>query len=63
MKLHYFQETPDSDDMLLNMAKSQGYVPQSCLLGGQIVMGLVNDGKDPCTGCEGPREKCGGRLK
>lgn len=64
MKPHYFQqETPDNDDIFLKMAQDQGYVPQSCLLGGQTVMGLVNSGADPCKGCEGPREKCNGRPK
>jgi len=64
MKPHYFhQEKPDDDDILLDMAKGQGYVPKPCLLGGQVVMGLINSGKDPCKGCEGLREKCGGRPK
>ena len=62
MKPHYFmQEEPDSDDIFLKMAKDQGYVPQGCLLGGQVVMGLVQKGTDPCVGCNCPREKCGGR--
>jgi len=62
MKPHYFdQETADDDDMLLNMAKGQGYVPQTCLLSGVLVMGIINDGKDPCIGCNCPREKCKGR--
>ena len=62
MKPHYFDGNIDDDDFMLRMAKDQGYVPSGCLLGGQIVMGLVNSGKDPCEGCKGPREKCGGRL-
>lgn len=63
MKPHYFnQESPDSDDFLLKMAIGQGYVPPSCLLGGQTVMGLVNQGNDPCKGCKGDRIKCKGRL-
>jgi hypothetical protein len=33
------------------MAKGQGYVPETCLLGGKLVMGLVNEGKSPCDGC------------
>lgn len=61
---HYFNQVePDENDIFLKMAKGQGYVPSSCLLGGQTVMGLVNSGKDPCKGCEGPRERCGGRQK
>lgn len=38
MKTHYFnQETPDEDDIFLKMAKGQGYVPQTCLLSGQLL--------------------------
>jgi len=62
MKPHYFeQESPDRDDIFLDMAKHQGYIPSKCLLGGQIVMGLINSGDDPCRGCECDRMKCGGR--
>lgn len=61
MKLHYFnQSKADEDDIQLKMAKMQGYVPQTCLLGGIVVMGEINQGNNPCFGCEGPREKCGG---
>jgi len=64
MKPHYFeQDEVDKDDMALGMAKMQGYVPQTCLLGGMVVMGLVNKRKDPCKGCHGPREKCYGRKE
>ena len=64
MKPHYFEQTEaDSDDMQLGMAKMQGYVPQTCLLGGMVVMGEVGKGNNPCWGCEGPREKCGGKDK
>jgi len=64
MKPHYFdQETADSDDMQLGMAKMQGYVPKKCLLGGPVIMGEINAGHNPCWGCEGPREKCGGWPK
>ena len=59
MKTHYFeQELPDADDILLIMAQQQGYVASSCLLGGAIVMGLVNNGKYPCNGCNVPIDKC-----
>ena len=62
MKLHYFnQEEADSDDTFLSMAKRQGYVPQTCLLGGMVVMAIVKDGKDPCEGCNADRIKCKGR--
>ena len=62
MKTHYFnQDQADSDDILLIIAIHQGYVPQKCLLGGELVMALINFGKNPCVGCAGPREKCDGR--
>jgi len=59
---HYFDmDKAPASDIMLDMAKGQGYVPQGCLLGGQTVMGLVNGGKDPCKGCECLRYKCDGR--
>ncbi len=62
MKPHYFnQDKADQDDILLQMCISQGYVPKGCLLGGQATMGLTRGGRNPCVGCEGPREKCGGK--
>jgi hypothetical protein len=64
MKPHYFdQPKADEDDMLLMMAKGQSYVPLNCLLGGMFVMSEINAGRDPCAGCEGPRERCLGRPK
>lgn len=64
MKTHYFdQDEADADDHLLGMAKMQGYVPKSCLLGGPTVMAEVGNGSNPCAGCEGPREKCKGKAK
>lgn len=64
MKLHYFeQDQADADDVMLGMAKMQGYVPQKCLLGGMVVMDEVNKGNDACAGCNGPRTKCDGRPK
>jgi hypothetical protein len=62
MKQHYFdQQESDKDDVCLEMAKGQGYVPKTCLLGGMIVMRLVNKGEDPCRGCACFRDKCNGR--
>jgi len=62
MKPHYFNdEKSDSNDVYLGMAKMQGYVPQSCLLGGMTVMTEINAGRNPCDGCSGPRERCGGK--
>ena len=62
MKLHYFdQELADTDDVLLGIAIMQGYVPETCLLGGATVMGLVNRGENPCDGCACDRIKCKGK--
>ena len=64
MKLHYFdQEKADKDDMQLAMSMLQGYVPPTCLLGGPVVWAEVSAGRNPCWGCEGPREKCGGAAR
>lgn len=64
MKPHYFeQDEADKDDLQLMMAKHQGYVPQTCLLCGIVVMDEIKHAHDPCRGCHGPREKCKGRLK
>jgi hypothetical protein len=64
MNLHYFDkiEAP-KEDILLQMAIQQGYIPKTCLLSGMIVMAEINSMKDPCAGCNGPREKCHGRPK
>ena len=62
MKPHYFeQETADADDLVLIMAKKQGYVPYNCLLGGIVAMHEVDKGNSPCAGSKGPREICGGK--
>lgn len=60
-KLHYFDllKAPD-DDIMLKMAKGQGYVPNGCLLSGGVVMDSINKGKNPCKGCGCDRLKCGG---
>lgn len=50
-----------SDDMLRDMAIGQGYVPKDCYLDGPLVMAIVNEGKDPCKGCNLDRNKCNGR--
>lgn len=64
IKLHYFNDVaPPMEDIALGMAKMQGYVPKACLLGGAVVMSEVAAGRHPCLGCNGPREKCGGRPK
>lgn len=64
MKPHYFeQEEADKDDFQLGMAKMQGYVPKTCLLGGMVVMAEVINGRNPCWGCNGPRDKCHGKER
>jgi hypothetical protein len=64
MKVHYFnQDSADGDDFVLTVTIMRGYVPNTCLLGGITVMGLVNMGKDPCKGCNCDRTKCKGRPK
>ena len=64
IKLHYFdQDEADPLDLLLGLAKMQEYVPSGCLLGGATVMNEVSHAVDPCAGCNGPREKCGGRPR
>lgn len=63
MKAHYFdQDKPDDDDIALQLAKQQGYVPPDCLLNGHHVMALINGQKDPCRGCNCDRDKCKGRI-
>lgn len=44
-------------------AISQGYVPKGCTLDGMLIMGLVNESKDPCDGCNEDRGICNGRSK
>jgi hypothetical protein len=64
MKPHYWNDVDNTDqraDIWLKMAIGQGYVPATCQLNGQLVMGLTNEGKDPCIGCHCPREICHGR--
>ena len=63
-RLCYFDlEEADPNDMLLGMAKLQGYVPQTCLLRGATVMAQVRKNISPCTDCNGPREKCKGGVR
>ena len=63
MKASYLTHEEAKTDVWLEMAKGQGYVPPKCLLGGQIVMMLINKGDDPCSGCNIDRSACGGRPR
>lgn len=64
MKIQYFdQDAADEDDFILKSAIQQGYVPKTCLLGGSLLMIIVNQGQDPCVGCNCNRSKCFGRPK
>lgn len=64
MKLHYFdQEKADESDEYLKRCIYQGYVPDTCLLVGILVMNEILQNNDPCEGCNGPRYKCHGRPK
>ena len=47
-------------DIQLQMAKDQGYVIPGCYLAGELVMALVNNGKNPCKGCNLDKNKCYG---
>lgn len=64
-RMHYF-DAPDlaKNDPVLKAAIYQGYVPQGCLLVGQLVLFLTSTPPgDACKGCEGDRLICGGRPK
>jgi hypothetical protein len=45
------------------MCINQGYVPPTCKMDGQLCWLLVNDGKNPCDGCNYNRSDCKGRPK
>lgn len=62
MKIDYFKQAKaDPDDALLQEAIRLGKVPETCLLGGLVVMRCMKMRLDPCKGCTGPRAKCHGR--
>lgn len=48
-------------DMWKDLMIKQGYVPEKCELNGTIIWGLINKPEDPCSGCNVPRTRCGGR--
>lgn len=43
------------------MCINQGYVPSTCKMDGQMCWLLVQEGKDPCKGCNYNRAECNGR--
>ena len=64
MKIHYFgQERADQDDFLLVMCKAQGYVPETCLLGGATAWDETKKGRCPYDGCNCDRAKCLGKSR
>ena len=38
-------------DIIKDKCISQGYVPEHCKLNGELIWLLINDGKNPCEGC------------
>lgn len=44
-----------------SMCIQQGYVPSTCKMDGQMCWLLIQEGKDPCKGCNNDRVKCNGR--
>lgn len=43
------------------MCINQGYVPSTCKMDGKMCWLLIQEGKDPCKGCNYNRAKCNGR--
>lgn len=43
------------------MCINQGYIPSTCKMDGQMCWLLIQEGKDPCKGCNHNRSKCNGR--
>ena len=57
-------EPPDPPkDLMREMCIGQGYVPSGCYLTGMIVFRIIQQGGDPCKGCNLDRGICGGRPK
>lgn len=50
-------------DASLQLAIERGYVPKTCTLPGELVLGLGDSGIDPCKGCNDDRSVCKGRPK
>lgn len=45
------------EDILKKIAVEQGYVKNTCKLPGDLIMALINSGKNPCDGCN-IKDKC-----
>lgn len=64
LRVNYFElGRPSPADAQLRQAVAEGVVPKGCLLGGHLVLSANFAGRDPCSTCDGPREKCGGRAR
>lgn len=50
-------------EIMLELMKQHGYVPDTCVLNGELIFYLVKDGEDPCAGCTENRDVCNGRPK
>ena len=57
------EEKRDDGGLILKMAIAQGYVAPECTLDGEMIMALLQSGRDPCFGCNEDRSVCGGRPK
>lgn len=63
-KLHYFhQPVADTDDLVLREVIAAGLVPETCLLGGAALGPMVRVTENPCSQCNGPRERCKGKPR
>lgn len=45
-------------DKLREVCIKQGYVTGKCMLDGRLILGLIQNGKNPCLGCNMDRSIC-----
>lgn len=45
-------------DKLREVCIKQGYVTGKCMLDGRLILGLIQNGKNPCLGCNVDRSIC-----
>jgi len=50
-------------DNMQELCIKQGYVPTTCTLDGMLIWGLINNGENPCDGCNANRDICKGKRK